>query len=207
MAGKRAAALELAVLGVLAERPLHGYELRKHLLDAVGLFGTLSYGVLYPTLRRMVESGLLTETDSNTVYPKRNRIVYTVTDAGRAQLEDAVAHEGATAGDDDEFAVRITLFGRTTTATRLRVLEVRRRKLQQRLDHMRDNIAKGRERMDAYTLELQQHGLDALEREVAWLGDMITREEAGGFSPPQPPPHGTLRPRRGRPKISTRPPE
>ena len=207
MAGKRAAALELAVLGVLAERPLHGYELRKHLLDAVGLFGTLSYGVLYPTLRRMVAAGELTETDSHTVYPKRNRIVYTLTDAGRARLAKEVDHEGANAGADDEFAVRISLFTRTGAATRLRVLEVRRRALQDRLDHMRENIAKGRERMDAYTLELQQHGLDALEREVAWLGDMITREESGGFTPPQPPPHGSLRPRSGRPKISTRPPE
>ena len=50
--------------------------------------------------------------------------------------------------------------------------------LQQRLDHMRDNIAKGRERMDAYTLELQQHGLDSVEREVRWLDELIATERS-----------------------------
>lgn len=203
MAPRRSATLDLAVLGVLADRPLHGYELRKHLTEAVGLFETLSFGVLYPALRRLVQQGLLTETDSQTVYPRRNRIVYAVTDAGRAYLDEAVSQGGTGVSQDDEFAVRITLFGRTSKATRLRVLEDRRRRVQRRLDHMQQNLARRRERLDAYTLELQQHGLDSLEREVEWLGMMITREQAGGFSPPTPPAHGTLRPRTGRAKIST----
>ena len=207
MAGKRSAALELAVLGILAERPLHGYELRKHLVESVGLFETLSFGVLYPALQRLVAQGWITETDSKTNYPRRNRIVYALTDAGRAQLDATVSASSTTASDDAEFAVRITLFGRTAATTRLRVLEERRGRLQRRVEQLQDNLAKRRERLDAYTLELQQHGLDALEREVAWLGDMISREQSGEFTPPQPPPHGSLRPRTGRPKISTRPPQ
>jgi hypothetical protein len=47
---------------------------------------------------------------------------------------------------------------------------------------MRTNVAKGRERLDAYTLELQKHGLDALEREVRWLNELISHEESGGLT-------------------------
>jgi hypothetical protein len=47
---------------------------------------------------------------------------------------------------------------------------------------MQTNLAKGRERLDAYTLELQQHGLDSLEREVRWLNELISREESGGIT-------------------------
>jgi hypothetical protein len=33
--------------------------------------------------------------------------------------------------------------------------------------------------LDSYTLELQQHGLEALEREVRWLNELISREQTG----------------------------
>ena len=184
MAKKRAAALELAVLGVLTQSPQHGYELRKRLVSVLGLFNTISYGALYPTLKSLVERGLIAEQDANpsAVYPKRNRIVYALTPAGEKYFTDLVAQEGSESYDDDIFAVRIALFGQTSADTRLHVLQGRRRRLEDRLDQMRSNLAKGRERLDAYTLELQQHGLDALEREVAWLGEMISREESGGFA-------------------------
>ena len=46
--------LEFAVLGILSDGPVHGYELRKRLTDMLGPFRSLSYGTLYPTLRRLV---------------------------------------------------------------------------------------------------------------------------------------------------------
>ena len=45
--------LELAVLGLLQESPMHGYELRKRLTGLLGAFRAFSYGSLYPALRRM----------------------------------------------------------------------------------------------------------------------------------------------------------
>ena len=44
---------ELAVLGLLAESPMHGYELRKRLNATLGSFRAFSFGSLYPTLRRL----------------------------------------------------------------------------------------------------------------------------------------------------------
>jgi DNA-binding PadR family transcriptional regulator len=45
--------LEIAVLGLLGESPMHGYELRKRLSTLLGAFRAFSYGSLYPTLRRL----------------------------------------------------------------------------------------------------------------------------------------------------------
>ena len=53
--------LEIAVLGLLNESPMHGYELRKRLATLLGTFRAFSYGSLYPTLRRLTEAGWLTE--------------------------------------------------------------------------------------------------------------------------------------------------
>lgn len=181
---KRSEALELSVLGILSQNPQHGYELRKRLISVTGLFKTISYGALYPTLRSLVERGFLAEQDSNpsNKYPKRNRIVYVATDAGKAYLSSLLKEGGPEAWDDDTFAVRMSLFAQTAADTRIHILQGRRHRLETRLADMRANVAKGRERLDAYTLELQQHGLDALEREVRWLNELISHEESGGLA-------------------------
>lgn len=183
---KRAEALELSVLGILSQSPLHGYELRKRLISVTGLFKTISYGALYPTLRSLVERGLLVEQDSNPTnkYPKRNRIVYVLTDTGKSHLSSLLTDSGPDAWDDETFAVRMSLFAQTSADTRIHILQGRRSRLETRLAELKNNIAKGRERLDAYTLELQQHGLDALEREVRWLNELISHEESGGLTKP-----------------------
>ena len=49
--------LELAILGLLKEQPLHGYELKKRLGDTLGFLWGVSYGSLYPALRRLERAG------------------------------------------------------------------------------------------------------------------------------------------------------
>ncbi len=49
--------LELAILGLLKEQQLHGYELKKRLTDALGPFSSVSFGSLYPALNRLERAG------------------------------------------------------------------------------------------------------------------------------------------------------
>jgi len=58
---KRGGAVELAVLGLLHESPMHGYELRKRVSALLGWGRVLSYGSLYPALKQMRRAGWLTE--------------------------------------------------------------------------------------------------------------------------------------------------
>lgn len=51
--------LELAVLGLLSEQPLHGYELKKRLSETLGPLWGISFGSLYPALRRLERSGAI----------------------------------------------------------------------------------------------------------------------------------------------------
>ena len=57
----KGATLELAVLGLLHDSPLHGYELRKRLNTSLGVFRAFSYGTLYPCLKTLVANGWLIE--------------------------------------------------------------------------------------------------------------------------------------------------
>ena len=88
-------------------------------------------------------------------------------------------HPGPAAWEDESFDVHFAFFARTDAATRLQILEGRRTRLQERLEGVRQSMARTRERLDGYTLELQRHGLDACEREVRWLEELITNERSG----------------------------
>src|SRR6185503_9359687 len=53
-----ASVLEFAILGLLHQSPMHGYELRKQLAEVLGGLRSISYGSLYPALKRMHAAGL-----------------------------------------------------------------------------------------------------------------------------------------------------
>jgi hypothetical protein len=61
----------------------------------------------------------------------------------------------------------------------MRVLEGRRIRLEERLEKMHASLARTRERLDGYTLELQRHGMESVEREVRWLNELIESERTG----------------------------
>jgi len=61
MSSQRSGVLELAVLGLLHETPMHGYELRKRLNAVLGAFRAFGYGSLYPCLKELLTQGLIAE--------------------------------------------------------------------------------------------------------------------------------------------------
>ena len=178
---KRGGALELAVLGLLHESPMHGYELRKRVSALLGWGRVLSYGSLYPCLRQLQRAGLLTE-DAATAAPatrtSRRKIVYKLTAEGKERFETLMSSAGPSAWEDDTFGVHFAFFGRTDAETRMRILEGRRTRLEEQLERVRASFARSRERVDTYTLELQRHGLESVEREVDWLTDLIDDERS-----------------------------
>jgi DNA-binding PadR family transcriptional regulator len=173
--------LEPAILGLLHESPMHGYELRKRLNVVLGSFRALSYGSLYPCLKGLVASGWITGTEAPGAPPhalsgKRARIVYQLTAQGKERFQQILASSGPAAWEDENFGVRFAFFAQTDPATRLRILEGRRTRLTERLETIRQSFQRTRERMDEYTLELQRHGLEQVEREVRWLDGLIDNE-------------------------------
>ncbi|GAB3580563.1 helix-turn-helix transcriptional regulator [Calidifontibacter terrae] len=175
---RRGAILELAVLGLLQEQPMHGYELRKRLSGVLGAFRAVSFGSLYPCLRNLTARGWITEHAQPTAGGKRPRISYELTAEGKEQFQTLIDQAGPTTWEDDEFGVHFAFFGRASTDVRLRILEGRRSRLEERLDAARQQARVRRERTDRYTAELQRHGLDSTEREVRWLTELIATERA-----------------------------
>jgi DNA-binding PadR family transcriptional regulator len=182
---KRSGVLELAVLGLLHESPMHGYELRKQLNVMLGAFRAFSYGSLYPCLKDLLASGFVIADGAPT--GSRSRIVYTLTAEGKEHLQDLLAEAGPSSWEDENFGVHFAFFGQTRADVRIRILEGRRRRLEERGEGVRAALARTRERLDDYTLELQRHGLESVEREVRWLTELIETERNNSQSTPPPP--------------------
>jgi DNA-binding PadR family transcriptional regulator len=198
----RFAVLELAVLGLLHRTPMHGYELRKQLTNVLGLFRALSYGSLYPCLHELLAAGLIAEehdeTETAETAPpsgparpngpirvngparprpgRRSLKVYRLTADGKERLQELLGEGGPAAWDDDGFGVHFAFFGQTRADVRLRILEGRRSRLEERMESIRAALTRTRERVDSYTLELHRHGLESVEREVRWLNELIASE-------------------------------
>jgi DNA-binding PadR family transcriptional regulator len=183
--------LEFAILGLLHEAPMHGYELRKRLFDMLGTLRAFSYGSLYPTLRRLLRAGLIVEEVPEVdpedraarTWGRRAKRVYKLTAEGKERFAQLLADTGPQTWDDDGFGVHMAFFSRTPAEIRMRILEGRRRRVEERREGLRASLSRAGEQIDRYTRELHRLGLESSEREVRWLNELIAeeqREQRGG---------------------------
>lgn len=174
--------LELAILGLLNEAPVHGYELRKQLGLRLGGFRVFSYGSLYPALRRLTRAGLIVEDPGPAVpesgWSRRGRRVYRISADGKERLTELLTETTHHCWDDESFGVHLAFFSRTPAEARMRILEGRRRTVEERREGLRSALGRAGEKVDRYTRELHQLGLDTTEREVRWLNELIAHERA-----------------------------
>lgn len=77
------------LLLLLSDRPMHGYDLIRDLEERSGGAWRPSPGSIYPTLQLLEDEGLVTGEEHD------GKRVYTITDAGRAELEERRARGGA----------------------------------------------------------------------------------------------------------------
>lgn len=169
--------LELAILGLLKERPMHGYQLSRELGESLGGFWRVSYGSLYPSLRRLEREGAVETVQSGEERGGRRKNVYRTTEKGEKlffELLQEAPHDNST--EDTRFRVRLAFFKYLPPETRIRLLERRRASLEDRLSTIKDSLRVTRERVDDYTLALMEHGRSATESDIAWLEGLIQAE-------------------------------
>jgi len=193
--------LDLAILGLLTEGDLHGYEIRRRLRDSLGLLANVSFGSLYPALARLeaagavesvepaapvtpVPAGLATGSLSGELAalrarraglgrPKRSKKVYRITDTGR-QLFATLLDEPAPTEDARSFSLRLSLASHLSPERRLGLLERRRNQLRSRLDEVVAGTA-GAE-LDAYQRSVVDHTADSVRADIAWLDGLVAFE-------------------------------
>ncbi|MCU1480903.1 MAG: PadR family transcriptional regulator [Subtercola sp.] len=78
-----------AVLALLAEQPMHGYQIIHEIEERSGGSWKPSAGSVYPTLQLLADEGLITAEESN------GRKIYALTEAGREEVAGAETSESS----------------------------------------------------------------------------------------------------------------
>jgi DNA-binding PadR family transcriptional regulator len=178
--------LEVAILGLLKERPMHGYQLSQELTAQLGGFWRVSYGSLYPTLRRLERQGAV-EPNAGSEAPtagRRRRTTYRITEVGeRLFLELLEERPQETQTEDTRFRMRLAFFKYLPPETRVRLMERRRAALEDRLSSITTSLDAGGR--DDYAVALMRHGRDATRSDIEWLNGLIADERARQAAPRQ----------------------
>lgn len=167
--------IEMALLGVLKEREMHGYELKKQLNAQLGQFWQFSYGSLYPAIKRLEKQGAVER-----VYPKqqvRRRLnVYRITRRGEELFDQMIGEHSAV--DDARFSIKMAFFRYMDKSARMELLERRRAYLADQLADLRMKLRTYKERLDAYTYRLMEHGVDTTSADLEWVDRLIQEERS-----------------------------
>jgi len=164
--------LEMAILGLLREGPMHGYELRQRLVDFG--FWRISFGSIYPALRRLDKAGRIEVRPGS-----GRRKEYMITAEGKEYFQEILEDESSEVENTTAFRVRFAFFKYMEPDTRIGFLERRKTVLRERIANTRTSIRKTADRVDRYTSSLMQHGVRSAEADVAWLEELIESERNG----------------------------
>jgi DNA-binding PadR family transcriptional regulator len=202
--------LELAVLGLLREGPRHGYDLKQRCSEIVGPLWGVSFGSLYPALKRLERNGAIEIVEATdevapvTPLPstgsisgalaaarrsrrprpsRRNRKAYRITDHGIETLHALLVADDDSAADDRTFSLKLAFCRYLSPEDRLALLEARRAHLATRLSRARRKTQPGG--TDRYTRSLLEHRNRATEHELAWIEELITDERSAPADRPE----------------------
>ena len=209
--------LDLAILGLLEERDLHGYEIRRRLREHLGLLANVSFGSIYPALTRLEKAGAVVATDGSAAGPpttaapsapptgslsgelavlRSRRHAPTRARRGKKvyritdegrRLFAELLAEGGATADDRSFSLRLAFARHLAPQARLTLLERRRALLVQRLGEAES----ARADLDVYARSVVQHTADGVARDISWLDHLIASERAALASAVEPAPSTT----------------
>ncbi|HEY5533124.1 MAG TPA: PadR family transcriptional regulator [Candidatus Anoxymicrobiaceae bacterium] len=168
--------LELAILGLLKERPMHGYELKKRLSYMLGHFWTVSYGSLYPALKRLEKSGSI-ERAYSIKEKTRNRNVFRITPKGEKAFMNMLGEEinDTALADTEKFDLRMAFFRYLEPEKRLHLLEMRRSYLTEQLAKFKAYRSVNKDE-DLYRTGLLKHKFNQTKSDIRWLDRLMAHE-------------------------------
>jgi len=125
--------LDMAILGLLREGPMHGYELKQRLVD-LG-FWRISFGSVYPALRRLDRSGWVEVSAGS-----GRRKEYRITAEGKEHFQQILEDEASEVENTTAFRVRLAFFRYMEPSVRIGFLERRKSVLRERIVTARGSL-------------------------------------------------------------------
>ena len=156
------------VLGLLNQRPMSGYDIRRFLKGLSWLIGSPSFGSLYPTLHALLRDGLVT-VDVVPCEGKPARKIYTITEAGRQTLQEWIDQPVAPDAPMKAFVMRLILVGNHSPTGLVAHLRQRRSQVAGQHAALEQIAGSGDGETDPGEHLALEYGLALAAAEITWL--------------------------------------
>ncbi len=165
--------LKYALLGLLAESPKYGYEIKQKFEGALGNVWSVSYGQLYPTLRRLSELDWVTKkTAPGKKAAEKN--IYSITAKGKKKLDEWLLKPLRTNYKvKDEFTLRFLFFDKIPREKVLAYLRSQQKKTVMQKENFQRTLVSIREEINFFLQAIIRKGIIHLEAENQWLEEVI----------------------------------
>ncbi len=174
---------DILVLGLLLDRPMHGYEINRHVSnESVRTWFDISTAAIYYSLNKLRREGLVSETHSGS---RGEKSVYRVTEKGREHffrgMENVLASQEPV---QFEYDLGIFLLNRLPRKRALGLLKQRMAFLQQHHSRLDRLVEKERSSGETLRVAILEHASSCTRVERQWLGSIVKHlqdeEEEGG---------------------------
>jgi DNA-binding PadR family transcriptional regulator len=198
--------LDMAILGLLEARDLHGYEIRRQLRDNLGILANVSFGSIYPALTRLEKTGAVVATEGTApriaaqdaaapVAPPTGSLSgelavlrarrHSATHSRRGKKVYRITEKGrqlfvqllAEGGSLDD----ARSFGLRLAFARHLAPQARMALLERRRAQLVQRLAEAEGttvELDVYARSVVQHTADSVAQDISWLDRLIASERA-----------------------------
>jgi PadR family transcriptional regulator, regulatory protein AphA len=171
--------LKFAILGLLEDSPYYGYQIKQKFEHMMGELWPVSYGQLYPTLRKLMENGYVTmETRQGKKAVDKN--VYSITEAGQHVFRRWLGKERKRVQHSikDEFTLSLFFIEKLGKGEIISQLRGKLRDVEEYTKIYRREYNELNGRKPAYRKHLTKKLLLHLEAEKQWLNEVIADYES-----------------------------
>ncbi len=166
----RAVTVKHALLGLLAQRPMHGYELKSAFEETVGTLWELNIGQIYNTLRSLERNGQVEMQGQEQEGRGPPRKVYAITEVGREELvrwlDEPVRQPRRL---KDAFYIKLVFYRLLGLGDAQTLIWNQRQAYLQVLRQINDLRAQADAKADPFTILLLEGGAFHLEADLRWL--------------------------------------
>ena len=166
--------LKFAILGLLDEEPHYGYEIKQKFEHMMGDLWPVSYGQLYPTLRKLAEDDLVT---MKTVQGKKavEKNVYSITDQGSSYFKNWLNNKKKKIqiSIKDEFTLSLFFLDRIDPIDAEDILRDKLYELQEKHKYYTEEYQRYTENTAEYKKALMRKMLLHLDAEQKWIQELL----------------------------------
>lgn len=167
------------ILAMLSAGPKTGYEIKAKVDQSTRFFWAASYGQIYPELRRLTEAGLVTAADK--AQGRRQRIEYTITEAGHATLLEWLRRPAQTCELRDEGLLKVFFANELDPDEARQLIASTEADRQTTLAELHELDRLLGDELDPYKRAVLDYGIGLFERQIEWyrrLAEMLDEQYA-----------------------------